>query len=64
MPIICMKSWINRRETAWLVGAVVWAAIYFESVHLGVGGWYAFGLGSLGGAITVVIMAALICNPA
>ncbi len=54
-----MKSPANRRELAWIIGGIAWVAVSLESVHLGVGGWYAFGLGSLAGAITVVIFAAL-----
>lgn len=55
-----MKTAINRRELAWIVGGVVWVAVYLESIHLDIGGWYAFGLGSLAGAVTVVVFAALL----
>lgn len=54
-----MKSLMNRRELAWVIGGIAWVAVSLESAHLGVGGWYAFGLGSLAGAATVVICAAI-----
>jgi len=54
-----MKLTVNRREFGWIIGGIAWAAVSLEAAHLGVGGWYAFGLGSLAGAITVVIFAAL-----
>lgn len=50
---------VNRRELAWIIGAIGWAAVSLVAANLGVGGWYAFGLGSLAGAITVVVFAAL-----
>ncbi len=54
-----MTSIVNRRELAWIIGGIAWAAVSLEALHLGVGGWYAFGLGSLAGAVVVVIFAAL-----
>jgi hypothetical protein len=54
-----MKLSPNRRELAWVIGTIAWVAVSLETAHLGVGGWYAFGLGSLAGAVTVVAFAAL-----
>ena len=54
-----MKLATNRRELAWIVGGIAWVVASLEAAHLGVGGWYAFGLGSLAGAVTVVAFAAL-----
>ena len=54
-----MKLLVGRRELAWIIGGIAWVAVSLESAHLGVGGWYAFGLGSLAGAAVVVIFAAL-----
>jgi hypothetical protein len=54
-----MKALIGRRELVWVIGGIAWVAVSLEAAHLGVGGWYAFGLGSLAGAVTVVVLAAL-----